>query len=46
MMLEIYQQTLSKPIIFKGIGLHLAKNSTIRILPGEVDKGIILKEQI
>jgi len=43
MMLKIYQQTLSKPIIFKGIGLHSGKNSTIRILPGEVDQGIIFK---
>ena len=43
MMLRIYQQTLSKPIIFKGIGLHSGKNSTIRILPGEVDQGIIFK---
>ena len=42
-MLRIYQQTLSKPIIFKGIGLHSGKNSTIRILPGEVDQGIIFK---
>ena len=43
MMLRIYQQTLSKTIIFKGIGLHSGKNSTIRILPGEVDQGIIFK---
>ena len=43
MMLRIYQQTLSKPIIFKGIGLHSGKNSTIRILPAEVDQGIIFK---
>ena len=42
-MLEIYQQTLSKPITFKGIGLHSGKNSTMKILPGEVDKGIIFK---
>ena len=42
-MFKIYQQTLSKPIIFKGIGLHSGKNSTIRILPGEVDQGIIFK---
>ena len=42
-MLEIYQQTLSKSITFKGIGLHSGKNSTIKILPGEVDKGIIFK---
>ena len=42
-MLKIYQQTLSKPIIFKGIGLHSGKNSTIRILPAEVDQGIIFK---
>tara|TARA_B100000886_G_scaffold230946_1_gene161208 strand:+ start:1555 stop:2481 length:927 start_codon:yes stop_codon:yes gene_type:complete len=42
-MLKIYQQTLSEPIKFKGIGLHTGKNCTIRIMPEKANKGIIFK---
>ena len=42
-MLKIYQQTLSKPINFKGQGLHTGKSCTIKILPAEADQGIIFK---
>ena len=40
---EIYQKTISRPIIFQGIGLHSGKSSKIAILPGSVDQGIIFK---
>jgi len=42
-MLDVYQKTLSKSISFKGIGLHSGKNSTIKILPGKEDEGIVFK---
>ena len=42
-MLNIYQQTLNKPVAFEGIGLHTGKKSKIRILPSTEDKGIIFK---
>ena len=42
-MLKIYQQTLKKPISFKGIGLHKGKNVNIKILPAKNDQGIIFK---
>ena len=42
-MLKIYQQTLSKPIIFKGQGLHTGRSCVIKILPAEADQGIIFK---
>ena len=42
-MLKIYQQTLSKPINFKGQGLHTGRNCAIKILPAEADQGIIFK---
>ena len=42
-MLEIYQKTLSEEICFEGIGLHSGKNSIVRILPANVDTGIIFK---
>ena len=42
-MREIYQQTITKPISFTGVGLHSGKNSKITILPGENDQGIIFK---
>ena len=42
---SIYQKTLSKPIEFKGVGLHsLVKISTIKVLPsGPVGSGIVFK---
>ncbi len=42
-MLNIYQQTISKPITFCGIGLHSGKKSKMTIYPGKEDQGIIFK---
>ena len=42
-MLKIYQHTLSEPIEFQGKGLHTGKSCTMRILPGEAEKGILFK---
>ena len=42
-MLEIFQNTLSKPISFEGIGLHSGKNSKVTIIPGKTDQGLIFK---
>ena len=40
---SIYQKTFSKPVIFKGVGLHSGKCSTIKVLPGPEDQGIVFK---
>ena len=42
-MYEIYQKTLSKCISFKGIGLHSGLSSSAKLIPGEVDSGIVFK---
>ncbi len=42
-MLEIYQNTLKKPVSFKGIGLHTGLKSSLTIFPGKEDQGIIFK---
>ncbi len=42
-MLKIFQQTISKPVTFKGTGLHTGKNSTLTIYPGKSDQGIVFK---
>ena len=42
-MLEIYQQTIEKPLSFKGVGLHNGKKTKITIFPGKEDQGIIFK---
>jgi len=42
-MLKIYQQTISKPVNFAGIGLHSGKKSELSILPAKGDKGIVFK---
>ena len=42
-MLNIYQQTITEPVTFTGTGLHSGKKSTIRILPGKNNQGIIFK---
>ena len=39
---RIFQQTLSKPVVFEGIGLHSGKKSKIKILPND-DEGILFK---
>ena len=46
LMLKIYQQTLSKPVNFEGIGLHSGKLAKITVKPGLADQGVILKELI
>ena len=42
-MFEIYQQTVSKPVTFEGIGLHSGKKTKMRINSSEVNSGIIFK---
>ena len=37
------QKTLSKPISFKGIGLHSGKSVTLTVNPSEPDTGILFK---
>ena len=37
------QTTVSKPIIFEGIGLHKGLKSKLSILPAEIDFGICFK---
>jgi UDP-3-O-[3-hydroxymyristoyl] N-acetylglucosamine deacetylase len=41
--MKIYQQTISEPVSFSGIGLHSGKTSKITILPGEANQGIVFK---
>ena len=40
---NIYQTTLSKPIFFKGIGLHTGKSVELTILPTNANTGIVFK---
>ena len=40
---SIYQKTLSKKVIFKGIGLHSGSVSTINITPAKENEGIVFK---
>ena len=42
-MLNIYQQTIAKPLTFCGIGLHSGQKSKMTIYPGKEDQGIIFK---
>ena len=42
-MLNIYQQTISKPLTFCGVGLHSGQKSKMTIYPGKEDQGIIFK---
>ncbi len=42
-MYEIYQKTLSKKAVFKGVGLHSGNISTVNILPARENEGIIFK---
>ncbi len=42
-MFEVYQKTLSKKLSFEGVGLHSGKNSKLKLLPAEVDQGIVFK---
>ena len=40
-MQQTYQQTLAEQVIYSGIGLHSGKNVNMRMLPAEVDTGIV-----
>ncbi len=40
---NIYQTSLAKPVIFKGIGLHSGKNSEVKVLPSGANTGVIFK---
>ena len=40
---EIYQKTLAKNVVFKGIGLHSGKTSTINVIPAKENEGIVFK---
>ena len=40
-MQEIFQQTISQPVTFEGIGLHSGKISKVKLIPSEEDNGII-----
>lgn len=40
---SIFQKTLSKNVIFEGVGLHSGKSSTVNITPAKEDTGIIFK---
>ena len=40
---EIFQKTLSKKVVFKGIGLHSGKTSTINVFPAKENEGIVFK---
>ena len=37
---NIYQQTLAKPLIIKGVGLHSGVKVKIKLIPAEADYGI------
>ena len=42
-MKKIFQQTIQKPVSFKGVGLHSGKETTIKILPCSENGGITFK---
>ena len=42
-MQDIYQKTLSKKVVFRGIGLHSGVPSTINVMPTQEDEGIVFK---
>ena len=42
-MLQIYQQTLVKPVSFEGIGLHTGEKASLKILPAKENTGILFK---
>ena len=42
-MYEIYQKTLSKKAVFKGVGLHSGCISKISVLPAKENEGILFK---
>ena len=42
-MRKIYQQTISKPVHFEGVGLHSGLITKVKLNPGKEDHGIIFK---
>ena len=42
-MRNIYQKTLSKKVVFSGIGLHTGNSSIINLIPASGDHGIVFK---
>jgi len=42
-MQKLYQNTINGTVIFEGIGLHSGKISKVKLIPNEVDKGIVFK---
>lgn len=38
-----YQHTLSNPVCFEGIGVHKAQSASVKLLPAEVDTGIVFR---
>ncbi len=40
---NLYQKTLSKKALFKGIGLHSGSVSTISVIPAKENEGIVFK---
>jgi len=40
---NIFQQTISKSIEFKGVGLHSGKISNVKLIPAEDNQGIVFK---
>ena len=42
-MQEIFQQTIKNSVSFEGIGLHSGKTCKVKLIPSDVDKGIIFK---
>jgi UDP-3-O-[3-hydroxymyristoyl] N-acetylglucosamine deacetylase len=41
--MNIYQNTVNRPISFSGVGLHSGKISNVKLLPASEDSGIIFK---
>ena len=42
-MQKVFQQTINKPIIFEGIGLHSGKISKVKLIPGTDNQGVVFK---
>ena len=39
-MFKVFQQTISKPILINGIGLHKGINVSMKLIPAEADYGM------
>ena len=42
-MYNVYQNTTKNIVTFKGVGLHSGKTSTVRLIPGKENQGILFK---